>query len=229
MGDAFPFQIRQDVLEAFGDYQNVPAAALKMGVPVGASKWDLFALQGRMFNVKEGTIGTAITFSAADNGGIVLTAPSFRFTVPVGTTVFPRRLNLALIPGGTTVDNEIALIYTAADSYASGGTAVTPLNWRTDNPRATAVTNCYHCSGSAIVEAALTSVRALHQEIYTPAAAYATSYNLNINKAIEFDGLVPIVGPASLLLYVSAKTAAVTGYFSFDWAEVPTSSAVHAV
>ena len=222
-------EARQESLLALAESSVIRVPALKMGVPVGANKWDLFALQGRMFNVKEGTIGTAITFSAAHNDGIVLTAPSFRFTVPTGTTVFPRRLNLALIPGGTTVDNEIALIYTAADSYTSGGTAVTPLNWRTDQPRATSVTNCYHCSGSAITEAALTSVRALHQEIYSVAAAFATSYNLNINKAIEFDGLVPIVGPASVLLFVSAKTAAVTGYFSFDWAEVPTTSAINAV
>lgn len=221
-----PYEVRQAIPGAFGDGTVVNAPLLKMGVPPMADKWDWFALMGRMFNAKEGTIGTALTFSAADNAGIVLTAPTFRFTVPTGLTVFPRRLNMALIPGATSADNEIALIYTAADSYTSGGTAVTPLNWRTDNPRATSVTNCYHCSGSAIVEAALTSVRVLHQEIYTPAAAFATSYNLNINKTVTFEELVPIVGPASVILYISAKTAAITGYFSFDWAEVPSVSAV---
>lgn len=219
-------QVQQDSLSAMADGTIARVPALRMGAPIGATKWDWFALAGRMFNAKEGTIGTALTFSAADNAGIVLTAPTFRFTVPTGVTVFPRRLNLALIPGATSVDNEIALIYTAADSYTSGGTAVTPLNWRGDNPRATSVTNCYHCSGSAIVEAALTSVRALYQEIYTPAAAYATSYNLNINKLVQWEELVPIVGPASLLLFVSAKTAAITGYFSFDWAEMPTTNAI---
>lgn len=221
-----PYEVRQSVLAALADSSVVKAPLLKMGVPVGASKWDLFALQGRMFNAKQPTIGTAITFSAADNGGIVLTAPSFRFSVPTGTTVFVRRLELALIPGATSVDNEIALLYTNTDTYTSGGAAVTPVNWRPDNPRATAVTNCLHCSGAAIVEAALGTVRVLHQEIYTPAAAYATSYNLNINRTVQFDDLVPIVGPASVLLFVSAKTAAITGYFSLDWAEVPSVSAV---
>jgi hypothetical protein len=222
-------EVRQETLASMAESTISRVPALKMGLPIWANKWDLLALQGRMFNVKEGTIGTALTFSAAAEGGIVLTAPSFRFTVPTGTTVFPHKLGLALIPGATSVDNEIALLYTAADSYTSGGTAVTPLNWRTDQPRATAVTNCYHCSGSALVEAALTSVRVLHQEIYTPAAAFATSYNLNINKTVEFNHFVPIVGPASLLLFISAKTAAITGYFSFDWAEVPTTSAINAV
>lgn len=218
------FEVRQDTLTTLGDGNTPPVPMARMGIPAMLTKWDLFALAGRMFTLKQTTIGTAITFSAADNGGIVLTAPSVRFTVPTGTTVFPRRLNLALIPGATTVDNEVALIVNNADSYTSGGTAITPLNWRVDAPRATAVTNCYHCSGSAITEAALGTVRALHQAIYTPAAAFATSYNLNINYTVEWDDLVPIVGPASVLLFVSAKTAAVTGYFSFDWAEVLTTN-----
>lgn len=216
------FETRQDTLTTLGDGNTPPVPMARMGFPAVIDKWDMFALAGRMFNVKEGTIGTAITFSAADNAGIVLTAPSFQLTVPTGVTIFPRRLSLALIPGATSVDNEIALLYTSTDVYTSGGTAVTPLNWRPDNPRATAVTNVYHCSGSAITEAALTNVRVLHQGIYTPAAAFATSYNLNINYQVEWDELVPIVGPSSLCLYVSAKTAAVTGYFSLDWAEVAT-------
>ncbi len=218
------FEVRQDTLTTLGDGNTPPVPMARMGLPATMSKWDLFALAGRMFTLKQPVIGTAITFSAADNAGIVLTAPSVRFTVPTGYTVFMRRLNLALIPGATTVDNEIALIVNNADSYTSGGTAMTPLNWRTDNPRATVVTNCYHCSGAAIVEGALGTVRALHQAVYTPAAAFATSYNLNINYTVTWDDLMPIVGPASVLLYVSAKTAAVTGYFSLDWAEVKTTN-----
>lgn len=216
------YEVRQDSLLSLGD-GNTPAVPMtRMGIPVQCSKWDLFALAGRMFNLKQTAIGTAITFSAADNAGIVLTAPSIRFTVPVGYTVFPRRLNLALIPGATTVDNEIAVVVNNADSYTSGGVAVTPANLRSDAPRASAVTNVLHCSGSAIVEAALTTPRVLHQQIYTPAAAFATSYNLNMNVLIEWDDLIPVVGPASFLVFVSAKTAAVTGYFSLDWAEVAT-------
>lgn len=216
------FEVRQDTLTTLGDGNTPPVPMSRMGFPAFIDKWDMFALSGRMFNVKEGTVGTALTFSAADNAGIVLTAPSVRFTVPTGYTVFPRRLNLALIPGPTTVDNEIAVLYTDSDTYTSGGTAMTPLNWRSDNPRATSVIKCYNCSGSAIVEGTVTNVRTLHQSIYTPAAAYATSYNLNINYTVEWDELIPIVGPASFLVFISAKTAAVTGYFSLDWAEVAT-------
>lgn len=216
------FEVRQDSLTSLGDGNTPPVPLARMGIPAQMAKWDLFALAGRMFNLKEGTLGTALTFSAADNAGIVLTAPSIRFTVPTGYTIFPRRLNVALIPGATSVDNEIAVAYTNSDSFTSGGTAVTPVNWRPDNPRATIVTNCVHCSGAAITEAALGTVRALHQGIYTPAAAFATSYNLNINYTVQWDDLIPIVGPASFLVWISAKTAAITGYFSLDWAEVAT-------
>jgi hypothetical protein len=218
------FEVRQDTLTTLGDGNTPPVPMARMGFPANISKWDMFALAGRMFNVKQAAMGTALTFSAADNAGIVLTAPSFRFTVPTGVTVFPRRVNLALIPGATTEDNEIAIIYTAADSYTSGGTAQLPLNWRSDQPSATGVTNCYHCSGSAIVEAALTGVRSLHQRVYEVPAAYATSYNLDVNVTVEWDDLIPIVGPASFLIYVSAKTAALTGYYSVDWAEVLTTN-----
>ena len=222
------YETRQDALLSLGDGNTPAQALLRMGIAPLASKWDLFALQGLMFNTKQATIGTAIAGSAAAEGGIVLTAPSFRFSVPVGTTVFPHRLNFtfATLAG---VDNEIAVAYTATNSYTSGGTANTPLNWRTDNPAATKVTNCYVAAGSAVVEGTLSSPRVLYQACIPLAATWATSYTLERTWELTFDDLVPIVGPASFLVFLSAKTTASTWYFSADWAEVPTKSAITAV
>jgi hypothetical protein len=203
-------------------------ALLRMGIPPMANKWDLFALQGLMFNAKQATLGTAIAGSTANAAGIVTTAPSFRFSVPTGTTVFPRHLNISFATAAGT-DNEIALAYTDTATYTSGGTAVTPLNLRTDAPAATKVTNCYVAAGSAIVEGALTNVRAIYQDIIPLAFAFATSYHLMYNVDKWFEQLYPIVGPASVLLWVSAATTASTIYFSMDWAEVPTKSAITAV
>jgi hypothetical protein len=218
-------EVFQDALRGLSDGNVAPFPQLRMGVPVGASKWDLFALQGRMFTAKETTIGTAMTGSAADNGGIVLTAPTFRFTVPVGTTAFIRHLNVSFAAMAGTL-NEFALIYSQTDSYTSGGTAITPLNWRSDNPRATAVTSCYHASGSAITEGALTNVRALYQEIRPAAFTAGETFHV-IDKM--FEDLQPIVGPTSVLLFLSGSTTANTHYFSLDWAEIPTTSAITAV
>jgi hypothetical protein len=218
-------ETRQDSLTSLSDGNTPPQALLRMGIAAHADKWDLLALQGRMFTAKQTTIGTAIAGSAADNAGIVLTAPTFRFTVPTGTTVFPRHLNVAYATAAG-VDNEIAWIYSQTDSYTSDGTAITPLNLRTDAPRATAVTSCRHAAASAIVEAALTNVRVIHQDFFALAFTWVTSYDLRfvIDKWIE--DFIPIVGPASVLLYLSAKSFANTHYMSMDWAEVPTISAI---
>ena len=217
-------EIRQDSLTSLGDGNTPPAAMLRMGLLAQASKWDLLALQGRMFNLKQATIGTAIAGSAAAAGAIVLTAPSIRFSVPAGVTVFPRRFNWAYATAPGT-DNEIAVIYTDSNSYTSGGTAATPLNWRPQG-RATAVTNCLVAAESAIVEATLGNVRTLYQDMIPLAFAFATSSTQNYRVNVEWDDLIPIVGPASFLVWVSAVTTAATGYFTLDWAEVPTISAV---
>lgn len=216
------YEVRQDSLLSLGDGNTPPVPLSRMGFPAYITKWDMFALSGRMFNLSQAAIGTMLNGSATDAGGIVLTAPTIRFTVPTGYTVFPRRLNLALIPGATTAVAEIAVAYTTTDSYTSGGTAATPRNWRSDNPRATSVTNCYYASGSAITEAALGTVRAIHQENHAVAAAFATSYELAINKTIQWDDLIPVVGPSSFLVWISAATAVHTFTFSLDWAEVLT-------
>jgi hypothetical protein len=221
-------EVRQDSLTSLGDGNTPPQALLRMGIAPVASKWDLFALQGRMFNLKQTTIGTAVAGSAQAVGAIVLTAPTVRFSVPVGTTVFPRHLNISFATAAGT-DNEIALAYTDTSSYTSGGTAITPLNWRTDAPRATVVTSCVMAAGSAIVEAALTNVRAIYQDIIPLAFAFATSYDLKYNVDKWFNSLIPIVGPASVLLFVVGATTTPTVYFSLDWAEVPTVSAITAV
>jgi hypothetical protein len=214
------FEVRQETLTALGD-GNTPAVPLaRMGLPAVLTKWDLFALAGRMYTLSQTTVGTPLDGSAAAAGGIVLTAPTVRFTVPTGYTVFPRRfvLGYATLAG---VDNEIAVISSQTDSYTSGGTAITPLNLRTDQPSATHVTKCYHAAASAIVEAALTTVRVHYQACIPLAFAAGESF---WNTVVQWDDLRPIVGPASVLIFVSSKTTANTHYVSFDWAEVETSA-----
>lgn len=216
------FEVRQDTLTTLGDGNTPPVPMARMGFPANITKWDMFALSGRMFNAKQTTIGTALAGATADAASIVLTVPWFRFTVPTGYTVFPRRLNLAYAACAGTV-SEIAWIYTNSDSYTSGGTAVTPVNWRSDNPRTTSVTNCViGPSGGVITEAALGTVRALYQDCVPAAfAANATDqYALNV----WIDDLVPVVGPASVLLYFGGVTTTPTGYLSMDWAEVLTAN-----
>lgn len=222
----FPLQVRQNVLEAYGEYQNVAGAGLKMGVPVQASVWDLFALQGRMFNLHEATIGTVITAQAVDAGGLLLTAPTIRVGVPSGYTFFPYSLQIALETAAGTL-NEVAVVVSDTSSYTSGGTSATARNWRNDSAaRATAAVNVYYCSGSAIVEAALTSPKLIFT--YVRPAAFTAGETFDGGIRCTWPVLRPIVGPASLLVYVGAATTASTYSFALDWAEIPTTSAIQA-
>ena len=214
------FETRQTALLSLGD-GNTPAVPLtRMGLPVECSKWDLFALMGRMYNLKQTTVGTALAGATADAASIVVTVPWVRFTVPTGTTIFPHHLNLAYATHAGTV-SEIALVYSQTDSFTSGGTALTPLNWRTDNPRDTAVTKCYvGPSGGANVEAAMTNPRTLYQDIVP--AAFAANATDQYVVDVWWDDLIPIIGPASVLLFFGGVDTTPTGYFSLDWAEVAT-------
>lgn len=215
-------EVRQNDLLSLGDGNTPPAPLTRMGIPATLSKWDLFALGGRMFNLKQTTIGTALSGATADAASIVVTVPWVRFTVPTGYTVFPHHLNLSVAAATGTV-MEIALAYSQTDSFTSGGTALTPLNWRSDNPRSTSVTKCYvGPSGGANVEAAMTNPRVLYQDIIPAAFAVQVTNQYVIDK--WFLDLIPIVGPASVLLFFGGVTTTPTGYFSMDWAEVETVS-----
>jgi hypothetical protein len=217
MSEVLTGEVRQSTLGAYSENTRPTLPMLKMGVPFGATKWDRFALGGQMFNMHQAALGTAIAGSAADNAGIVLTAPTIHLTVPLGTVMFPRRFDLALV--NTGVDNELAIAYTTTDSFTSGGTACLPANWRSGGA-ASACTNAVVAAGSAIIEAALVGVRVLWQRVIPLAAVFATNYTLQYNETVEWDDLHPVIGPASFLVFLSAKTAANTHYFSLDWAEV---------
>lgn len=222
MADVMYGEVAQSTLRALGDGNTAPLPMSRMGLPAVLSKWDHFALGGRMFNLKQTTIGTELSGATAA-ASTVLTVPWVRFTVPTGYTIFPRHLNLSLTALAGTA-NEIALIYTNTDSFtSSAGVALTPRNWRPDADAASSIVeNCYiGASGGVNTEAALGVVRALYQE--GMAAAYTASF---LQHTIDqwFEDLIPIVGPSSVLLYLTGNGTTPAGFFSMDWAEVPTSA-----
>jgi len=217
------FETRQNSLLSLPDGNTPANPMLRMGLPAVASKWDLLALGGRMFNLKQTTIGTACVAPTQNGAGIVTTMPWVRFGVPTGTTLFFHHLNLSISAAAGTA-NEIALIYAPTDTFTSStGAALVPLNWRNDNPRASAVTNCYIGATAALnVEAAYSSARVLYQDVLS--AAFAATYYTQYVVDKWWNTFVPIIGPASVLFFFQGNTTAPQGYFSMDWAEVPTVS-----
>jgi hypothetical protein len=214
-------EIRQFTLGAYSEGSQVLSAAAKMGLQAMLSKWDHFALGGFMFNAHEPTVQTPITGGAVNAAGAVLTAPAIRFTVPSGLTVFPRKLQLAIQTAAGTL-NEIGVVVSDGDTYTSGGAAVVARNWRMDDLRASGVTNLLHCSGAAIVEAALSNPRQL--ATYTRPAAYTAGETFDGLTTFQWDDLIPLVGPCSFLVFLGAATTALTYTFALDWAEVPSVS-----
>lgn len=214
------YEVRQNDLLELGDGNVPPIPQVRMGFPVEASKWDMFALMGRMYNLKQTTIGTALSGATADVAGIITTEPWVRFTVPTGTTAFIRHLNLSIAAAAGTL-NEIALCYSETDSFTSStGVNLTPLNWRNDNPRSSVMTSVYvGASGTVNIEAVLTRVRALYQDIVPVAFGANQTDQYLLDK--WWNDLIPIIGPASVLLFLAGTTSP-TGYFSLDWAEVDT-------
>jgi hypothetical protein len=213
------FEVRQNGFPSYGDGQHPAMPLARMGLPAVLDKWDLFALSGRMFQVTQTTVGTALTGSAQAAGGIVLTAPTIRFDVPTGYTVFPRRLNITY-EARAGVDNEL-VVCSATSASTTGGLALVPLNMRQDAPYQSVVRNVMSCSGAAITEGALTVVRCHWQSIDSLAFSAEDPF---CTRDILWDDLRPIVGPCAFLIFQSGKTTASSAMFTLEWAEVPTST-----
>lgn len=211
-------EIRQESLLTLGDGEEAAIPLVRMGLPALLNKWDLFALGGKMFTASQVTVGTPVTGGTADAGGIVLTEPSWRISVPTGLTIFPHRFNISLATAAGTI-NEIALV-SCTSATTSGGTAiVTALNLRQDAPSTSSVT-ILSGTTTPIVEGALTNVRIHYQASY-PAALAAHNPAVTIN--VVWNDLRPLVGPCNLMLFTGGSTAP-TFVATLEWAELPTTA-----
>ena len=217
--------VQQQSRSIAGDSTYINLPALRDGPLVTADIIHQWTREGRVFQTHNPTLGTALTGSAAAAGGHVLTAPSIRMTVPVSTVVVPLRFQAKMSAMAGT-PNEFAIIASETDSYTSGGTSVTLAALSTfissgsGSPRSSAVTNLRSGSGSALVEAALTNVRVLDINYLARADAVSEpkaewDANLAMKGAFYY-----IQGPASILIYLSAVTTALTYEFVLEWAEL---------
>ena len=144
-----------------------------------------------------------------------------RFTVPTGTTIFPRHLNLAFATHAGTV-SEVALVYSQTDTFSCGRHGASRRSTGAPITRAIPASRSAYVgpSGGANTEGALVSPRAIYQDIVP--AAFAAKATDQYVVDVWWDDLIPIIGPASVLLYFGGVDTTPTGYFSLDWAEVAT-------
>lgn len=216
--------VQQQSRSVSADSTRIDLPALRDGPLVTADIIHQWVREGRVFQTHNPTLGTALTGSAAAAGGHVLTAPSLRFTVPVSTVVVPLRFR-ATFSAMAGTPNEMAIVASETDSYTSGGTSVTLTAYSaflstTGAPKSSVVTNLRSGSGSALVEAALTNPRVLDVNYFARADAVSepkAEWDANLAAKGSF---YYIHGPASILVYLSAVTTALTYEFIMEWAEL---------
>lgn len=176
------------------------------------------ALDGRVFNISNLTIETV----ALGSTSFADTDPFILVDVPTGTTIIP--LEVLLAQGGTVAGGVITVLITTDDGlrFSSGGTAVTPINLRKDDP-ITSATSAYVGDATAIVAAANVDADTiwaglLDQDVTDP--------NSTENVIWTARNYIPpiLIGPASLLIFAFAATTAPGLFWSVKWAEIPTVS-----
>ncbi len=183
---------------------------------------DAWTRDGRVFQSGTPLPSVPETMSASGTA-IVLTAPSFRYTVPSGATVVPISASVSgqfLI----TKDALFVVMVTDTDTFGSGGTAAQSarnmlVQTAGAQARDTSVTNLLH-SNAAIIEGSLTNERTLKVLQRVGAAAdtdpaFNPEYNI-----LKGDPMTYLIGPASFLVWIIQETTALEGIFTMTWAEI---------
>ncbi|KKK72934.1 hypothetical protein LCGC14_2898900, partial [marine sediment metagenome] len=141
--------VAQDRLDAAGENTWMAQKGTKMGYPIVIDFYTQMALEGRIFQVKAGTI------SAPAVGDIVITDTAAEMAVdaPLGTTIMPVYFNISYNLAAAT------LFEAAGKSVATAstvGAAFVPLNLKSDGAAAASTARVAQ-TGSAAVGVTVTA------------------------------------------------------------------------
>jgi hypothetical protein len=207
---------------------DVYVRALRDGTLSTAAFFQALALEGRCFAANIGSLTTPATFAATPIDG---TEPDIILEVPSGTTVLPISLTIQMEAYGTNAIFECMAAFGTGGSRgaATGGTAITPVNLRTDAPRGSSCV-CY----STIDDATATYLTANKVEFFRDGLQSAITKATAVNNIANADfvkfkwsaaesGFQPVLIGASQL-FVNAMSQAGTGFMTLVWAELPSSA-----
>lgn len=209
--------VQQDTYVATGEGNFMRARMNPRGELVVADWMTQLVLDGRVFNASNTTIETAVAGSTS----FADTDPFLLLDVPSGTTAIP--LEILLAQAGTVAGGVITILITTDDAtrFSSGGTAVTPINMRKDDPN-TSACSFYEGGSSAITASANTDADTLFATLLDQDV---TDPNITENVVWTARKYIPpaLIGPASLLVFAYASTTAPSLYWSVKWVEFSTS------
>jgi hypothetical protein len=212
-----------------GEGADVYVKALRDGSLTTAAFFQAMAMEGRMYVANAGSVTTPITFGAGDITG---TEPDLLVEVPSNMVVIPVSFILNVEAYGTTAIFQCILSAGKGGSRgaATGGTAVTPVNVRTDAPfasQSTIYSNIDTGTATYLTTNAYEFWRDGLQKAVTQAAADATSPHRleTFAWSAQATGTYPILVGASQLFAFAAGQAG-TGFMTLTYVELPVSAIV---
>lgn len=210
-----------DTMHAFVAQDSVSAASENTWVGVKASKrgeivvldwWTQMALEGRVFQVRAGTITTPLV------GDLVITdsAAEMCADAQTGFTIVPAYLNIG-IRLGTGILHEYAA--KSASAISTAGTAFIPLPLYMGGPAA-ATTARVAAAGAVSVTAELaTTTRQLWH--YANPLAVAAGHDITTHEWTP-TAATALVGPACFYVQIAASGTGPSYYANFDYVELRT-------
>ena len=206
--------VNQDSALSAGEGDVVPLKLSKMGHIVAIDWWTEMALEGRVFNVRAGTISVPLV------GDVVITDASAEMCADaqLGFTIVPAYVNIGINLGTGTL-NEFAAKSVGAISTA--GAAFIPLPNLIGGPGA-ATTARVEAAGAVTVTAELATTTRRHWGYNNPIAV-AAGRDITTH---EWSPVAPatLVGPACFYVQIAATGTGPSYFANFDYVELTTVS-----
>ena len=206
--------VAQDSLGAAGEETWVGLKASKRGDLVIIDWYKQMALEGRVFQVRAGTITTPLV------GDVVITDASAEMCADaaVGTTIIPSYLNIGIRLGTGTLHEYAAK---SVGAVSTAGTAFVPLNLLLGGPAAASTARAA-TAGGVTVAAELATTTRRHWTYSNPVAVAAG----NEVTTMEWKPVAPPVvnGAGCFYVQIAATTTGPSYYANFDYVELPTAN-----
>ena len=214
------FEVRRALGAGFGNNASPAARLTTMGELVVVDHLTAWLLDGRMFQVRAGTLATGL----AAQDVIADATAEMSADAATGTTIIPVAFHIAAQTVATAVTLQVYV--KGVGAVSTGGTAFTPLPMVQSGTAAVSTARVQAGTVTVTAELATTTRRLFEYEdantqtVTTvggntgPGAAIAASTN-NLQRYVG-------VGPACVYVQVASTTAQTLYYASLDYAEFPT-------
>lgn len=188
---------------------------------VVADSYMQWVMDGVVFNASHAVQETLVDLSETGRGSNNVN-PALLLDVPTGTTVIPLEILVEQGLDGTDEDIQFTINTDDGTRLSSGGTTITPINMRKDDPNSSNVT--FRDGGSTITASGNTDDDTIWFQWITAEALpkTAASGRPQVFWTSRLYSPPVLVGPASLLVFIVSATADQTYFYSVKWAEFTT-------